>query len=103
MTASPHHPLVLKTAFGTYGNTQALKDDPRLSERLSLEHVEVRPNVAIFRRMLRDLEFDLAEMAITTYILARAFDKGFTALPIFITRDFHHSTIVYNTSSGVRT
>src|SRR5204862_1162357 len=41
------------------------------------------------------------EMAITTYLTARAYRKPFTALPVFVMRQFHHSPIVYNTKSGV--
>jgi 4,5-dihydroxyphthalate decarboxylase len=50
----------------------------------------------------RTLDFDLCEMAITTYLTAKAHDKPFTALPIFVVRGFHHSPIVYNVNSGVR-
>jgi 4,5-dihydroxyphthalate decarboxylase len=51
--------------------------------------------------MCRRLEFDVAEMAITTYLTAKAYHKPFTALPVFVMRQFHHSPIVYNVHSGV--
>jgi 4,5-dihydroxyphthalate decarboxylase len=51
--------------------------------------------------MVRGLEFDISEMAITTYICARAYGKAFTALPIFLVRAFHHGAVVYNTKSGI--
>jgi 4,5-dihydroxyphthalate decarboxylase len=41
-------------------------------------------------------------MAITTYLTAKAHDKPFTALPVFVVRHFHHSPIVYNITSGVK-
>src|SRR5262249_3599036 len=66
-----------------------------------LEHVEVSPIVGAFRRMCRQLEFDVCEMAITTYLTARAYGKPFTALPVFVMRQFHHAPIVCNASSGV--
>lgn len=96
-------PLILKTAISTYADTRALKENPVISDRLSLEHQDVRPTVAIFRRMVRGLEFDLAELAITTYIVARAHGRAFTALPIFLTRDFHHTGLVYRVGSGIQT
>jgi 4,5-dihydroxyphthalate decarboxylase len=96
-------PLILKTAISTYANTRALKENPVISDRLSLEHQEVRPTVAIYRRMVRGLEFDVAELAITTYIVARAHGRAFTALPIFLTRDFHHTGLVYRVGSGIQT
>jgi 4,5-dihydroxyphthalate decarboxylase len=96
-------PLILKTAISTYANTRALKENPVISDRLSLEYQDVRPTVAIFRRMVRGLEFDVAELAITTYIVARAHGRAFTALPIFLTRDFHHTGLVYRVGSGIQT
>ena len=63
---------------------------------------EIVPIIGAFRRMCRALEFDLCEMAITTYLTAKAYNKPFTALPVFIMRQFHHAPIVYNTKSGVK-
>jgi 4,5-dihydroxyphthalate decarboxylase len=95
------HPT-LKTALVTRGHTQALKDGtikPR-TFRFAFEDVPVIINA--FRRMVRGLEFDVSEMAITTYICARAHGKRFTALPVFPMRAFHHGAIVYNTTTGIR-
>jgi len=52
--------------------------------------------------MCRTLEFDVCEMAITTYLTAKAHDKPFTALPVFVMRQFHHSPVVYNIKSRVQ-
>jgi 4,5-dihydroxyphthalate decarboxylase len=52
--------------------------------------------------MVRTLEFDVSEMAITTYLTAKAHNKAFTALPIFVMRQFHHAPIAYNVKSGVK-
>ena len=93
---------VLKTAVATYAHTKALKDGSVTAPGVKFEHVEVSPIVAAFRRMVRTLEFDLSEMAITTYLTAKAHGKAFTALPVFVMRQFHHSPIVYNVKSGVK-
>ncbi len=92
---------VLKTAIATYPQTKSIKDRTVTVPGLRLEHVEVAPIVGAFRRMVRTLEFDVAEMSMTTYLTARAYDKAFTALPVFIMRQFHHAPIVYNVRSGV--
>jgi 4,5-dihydroxyphthalate decarboxylase len=92
---------VLKTAIATYPHTQALKDGTVTVPGLQFEHIEVSPIVAAFRRMCRSLEFDVSEMAITTYLTAKAYNRPFTALPVFIVRQFHHSPIVYNVKSGI--
>jgi 4,5-dihydroxyphthalate decarboxylase len=92
---------VLKTAIATYPHTRALKDGTVAVAGIQLAHVEVAPIVGAFRRMCRALEFDVCEMAITTYLTAKAYGRAFTALPVFIMRQFHHSPIVYNVKSGV--
>jgi 4,5-dihydroxyphthalate decarboxylase len=93
---------VLKTAIATYPHTKGLKDGTVPVPGVQFEHVEIAPIIGAFRRMCRTLDFDLCEMAITTYLTAKAHDKPFTALPIFVMRQFHHSPIVYNIKSGVR-
>jgi 4,5-dihydroxyphthalate decarboxylase len=92
---------VLKTAIATYPHTKALKDGTVTAPGIQFEHVEVSPIIVAFRRMCRALEFDVSEMAITTYLTARAYNKPFTALPVFVLRQFHHSPIVYHVKSGV--
>ena len=95
-------PAALKTAVATYAHTKGLKDGRVGVPGARLEHVEVSPIVAAFRRMVRTLEFDVSEMAITTYLTAKAHGKAFTALPVFVMRQFHHAPIVYNVKSGVK-
>jgi 4,5-dihydroxyphthalate decarboxylase len=94
--------LTLRTVTRTQGNNKALKDGTVKPRRCALEFVEVDPLIDAFRRMVRGLEFDVSEMAMTTYITARAHGKRFTGLPIFLVRAFHHGAIVYNTKSGIR-
>jgi 4,5-dihydroxyphthalate decarboxylase len=67
-----------------------------------LEFEEVPQIIQAFRRMVRGLEFDVTEMAITTYLCARAHGKRFTAVPVFPMRAFHHGAIVVNTDAGIR-
>src|SRR5918996_788450 len=92
---------VLKTAIATYPHTKALRDGVVTAPGLQFEHLDISPIIVAFRRMCRGLEFDVCEMAITTYLTARAYHKPFTALPIFVLRQFHHAPIVYNVKSGV--
>ena len=92
----------LKTALATYPHTKGLKDGTVSVPGIELEHVEVAPITAAFRRMCRTLDFDVTEMAITTYLTAKAHGKPFTALPVFVMRQFHHAPIVYNVKSGVQ-
>lgn len=92
----------LTIAIGNYGLTKPLKDGGIPSGRLALKHIEVDPIIAAMRRMVRTLEFDISEMAFTTYLCARAHGKPITAIPVFLTRNFHHRAIFINPKSGIR-
>ena len=83
----------LTTAIGTYGHTIKLKDGTLNSPAFSFDHKEISPIPMVFRRMVRNLEFDISEMALATYIVSQNFKKEFTALPIFLTRGFYHGTL----------
>lgn len=93
----------LKTAIGTYGHTAPIKEGQVNTPGLEFEFVEVSPIIGAFRRMVRQLEFDVCEMAITTYLAAREYHKPFTAIPVFLVRAFHHRAIACNTAAGVNT
>lgn len=95
--------LTLKTAIATYGHTKEIKDGSVAPRTFDFAFEEVPVIIQAFRRMVRGLEFDVSEMAITTYICARDHGKQFTALPIFLMRGFHHGAILYNVDSGIRT
>jgi len=94
--------MTLKTALVTRGHTQALKDGSVTPRTAALAFEEVPQIIQAFRRMVRGLEFDVSEMAMTTYITAKAHGKKFTAIPVFPMRAFHHGAIVYNTQSGIQ-
>jgi 4,5-dihydroxyphthalate decarboxylase len=92
----------LKTVTRTQGNNQALKDGTVKPRSFAFDFVEVDPLIAAFRRMVRGAEFDICEMAFTTYICARSFGKPMTAVPVFLVRAFHHGAILANINSGIR-
>ncbi len=92
----------LKTAFVTRGHTKALKDGTIQPRTFDFQFEEVPQIIQAFRRMVRGLEFDISEMAITTYLCARAYGKAFTAIPVFPMRAFHHGAILHNTQAGIR-
>ncbi len=93
------HPLTI--AIGNYGLTKPLKDGSVRVADLNLEYLQVDPIVAAMRRMVRSLDFDICEMAFTTYLCAKAYGKPVTAIPVFLTRNFHHWAIFYNVNSGI--
>src|SRR5215510_10664612 len=97
----PMPDLKLKTVTRTQGNNRALKDGAVKPKTFDFAFEEVDPLIAAFRRMVRGNEFDICEMAITTYICAKEHGKRFTALPIFLVRAFHHGATLHNTRAGL--
>src|SRR6516225_4267603 len=93
----------LRTALVTRGHTEALKDGTVTPRSFEFDFEEVPIIIKAFRRMVRNLEFDVCELAMTTYLCSRAYGKPFTAIPVFPMRAFHHAAILYNTGVGVRT
>jgi 4,5-dihydroxyphthalate decarboxylase len=92
----------LTIALGNYGITKPIKEAGADLGRLKLDFVAVDQIVPMMRRMCRGLEFDICEMAFTTYLCARAAGLPFTAIPVFVTRNFHHWAVFVNTKSGVK-
>jgi len=95
--------LKLKTVTRTQGNNQALKDGTVKPKTFAFDFVEVPVLIDGFRRMVRGNQFDICEMAITTYTCAKAHGKSMTAVPVFLVRAFHHGAILVNTRAGIRT
>jgi 4,5-dihydroxyphthalate decarboxylase len=77
----------------TQGNNRALKEGAVVPAGFRLAFEEVPVLVDAFRRMVRELAYDVSEMALTTYLTAREHGVRFTALPVFLVRGFHHGAI----------
>ena len=92
----------LKIAIASYGHTKDVKSGAAAIAGVEPDFVEVVPIIGAFRRMVRDLEFDVCEMAPTTYMIARALGAPFIALPIFLMRRFHHGGFVVRPDSGIK-
>ena len=95
-------PVKLKIAIADYPHTLAVKSGAIPIEGVEPEFVNVVPQIGAFRRMVRQLEFDVCELAPTTYIIARAFNAPFVALPIFVMRRFHHSGFLVRPDAGIK-
>ncbi len=92
----------LKTVTRTQGNNRAFKEGVVKPKTFEPDFIEVDPLIAAFRRMVRASEFDICEMAITTYICAREHGKPMTAVATPLVRAFHHGAILINAKSGIR-
>jgi ABC-type nitrate/sulfonate/bicarbonate transport system substrate-binding protein len=94
----------LLTVTRTQGDNEALKTGEVKPRGWEFEFEEVPVLVHAFRRMVRGLEFDVCEMALTTYLTAKEHGARFTAVPVFLTRGFHHGAIRYHPAAltGIR-
>ncbi|MDK3255431.1 ABC transporter substrate-binding protein [Blastococcus capsensis] len=93
--------LHLRTVTRPQGNNRALLDGTVTPEGATFDFEEVPVLVQGFRRMVRTLEFDVCEMALTTYLTAKAHGVAFTAVPAFLVRGFHHNAITVDTRHGI--
>lgn len=91
----------LKTVTRTQGNNRALKSGEVTAEDFTFDFEEVTPLVKGFRRMVREGAYDVSEMALTTYICAKAHGAKLTALPVFLVRDFHHKSMARSIASDI--
>jgi 4,5-dihydroxyphthalate decarboxylase len=90
----------VKALLGDYPATAALKKGEVRSDRVRLDFADVRPPSAGFKRVVRDLEFDVAELAITTFLMAKAFGKPLRLLPAVVVGRLQHSFLVCNAERG---
>ena len=103
MTTSqnPAGPRRLRTLLGNYAGTRALKNGELPSSRVAFDFAEVDLPQNAFKRVVRDLEFDVAELAITTFLIAKAHGKPLVLLPAVVMGRSSHPFIAYNAERGV--
>src|SRR5580704_14720152 len=92
--------LKLYTMLGNYPNTKALKNGATRSDLFDFDFVEVKVANNLFKQVVRDAKFDGAELAIVTYLQAKAFGKPYVLLPAVIVSRGQHHTIAYNPDRG---
>ncbi len=90
----------LRIAIGDYPHTAPLKRGQIASPWLKLDFVEVTPMHKAFKPMVREHAFDASEMALVTYLQAKAHNKGLTLLPAAMLARFQHGTVLCNAERG---
>ena len=92
--------LSLKTLLGDYSNTKALKSGEIRSASVALDFADVKvPNTA-FKDVVRNLKYDVAELAIVTFLQAKAHGKPLALLPAVVVGSLPHPFLVYNAERG---
>ena len=93
--------LTLKTLLGDHPIVAAIKNGQVNSPRLVLDLPDIRTAHLHFKRVVRDLEFNVAELALVTYLQAKAHGKPLVLVPAVIyALDAPHAFIVYNAERG---
>ncbi len=94
--------LRLTLSIWDYDRTRALADGTVRAEGIELNVLEL-PVEETFFRMARYREFDLAEMSMSSYTVSLHRDpQPFSAIPVFPSRFFRHSSIFVSAKSGIR-
>jgi 4,5-dihydroxyphthalate decarboxylase len=93
----------LKTLIGTYPHTAPLKSGALRSDCLDFEFTEIAPVWDGFKGMIRDDKYDVSEMAVVTYLLAKAHGKPLALLPAAMIGRFQHPYAIYNATKGPMT
>jgi len=91
--------LKLNVMLGDYPNTVALTQGKIRSDRLQLNFAEAKVPHDNFKRVVKG-EFDVAELAIMTYLQAVAYGRPLAALPVVLHGRFQHGQIAYNGERG---
>jgi 4,5-dihydroxyphthalate decarboxylase len=90
----------LRTLLGTHPCTAALKDGSVKSDKVTLDFADYSPTHKGFKPMIREQAFDVSEMAIVTYLMAKSFAKPMVLLPSVVVARFQHPYAVYRAELG---
>ena len=90
----------LRTLLGGHPGTKTLKDGSIKSELVAFDFADYSPTNKGFKPMVREGAFDVSEMAIVTYLMAKSFGKPMVLLPNVVLARFQHAYALYNAKSG---
>jgi 4,5-dihydroxyphthalate decarboxylase len=90
----------LRTLLGTHPCTAALKDGSLKSDVVTFDFADYSPTHKGFKPMIREQAFDVSEMAIVTYLMAKSFGKPMVLLPSVVVARFQHPYAVYRAELG---
>ena len=94
--------LALTFGCWDYDRTRALMDGSVQADGIDLNYLNM-PVEETFFRMLRNREFDIAEMSLSSYTVSlQKPERPFVALPVYPSRFFRHSCIYINAAAGIK-
>jgi 4,5-dihydroxyphthalate decarboxylase len=92
--------VTLSTLLGDYPVTRALRRGEITSPAVRLTVTDVKPVSAGFKPAVRELAFDVSELAIVTFLIAKAHGVPLVLLPAVVLGRFQHPYLVYNRERG---
>src|ERR1700692_2631856 len=93
----------LRTLLGDHPGTSALKSGSIKSDLVTFDFADYSPTNKGFKPMVREAAFDVSEMAIVTYLMAKSFGKPMVLLPNVVLARFQHAYALYNAKHGTLT
>ncbi len=90
----------LRTLLGDHPCTSALKNGSIKSDSVEFDFVDYSPTNKGFKPMVREAAFDVSEMAIVTYLMAKSVGKPMVLLPDVVLARFQHGYALYNSKHG---
>src|SRR3954462_15845361 len=90
----------LRTLLSDHPGTLALKDGSLRSDLVAFDFGQYSPTNKGFKPMVREQAFDVAEMAIVTYLMARSFGKPMMLLPSVVVARHQYAHAVYRADLG---
>lgn len=92
--------LKLKAVLGNHPHVKAVKSGALCSDLFDLDFIDYTPTNTAFKPMVREQAFDVCEMAIVTFLMAKAHGKPLVLLPATMLGRFQHSYALYNPAHG---
>src|SRR5687768_1783895 len=90
----------LRTLLGNHPGTAALKNGSIRSDLVEFDFAAYSPTNKGFKPMVREAAFDVSEMAIVTFLMAKSFGKPMVLLPDVVLARFQHGHALYSAKAG---
>ena len=92
--------LTLQALLASHPHTAALRNGEIRSPIVNFEFADVKIANTAFKPLVRDHKFDLGELAMVTYLQAKAYGKPYVLMPAVVVARGQHHTIFYNPDRG---
>jgi 4,5-dihydroxyphthalate decarboxylase len=96
-------PFRLHTLLASYPTTAALRSGALKSDLVEFDFADVKASNTAFKPLVREAKFDLGELAIVTYLQAKAFGKPYVLMPAVVMGRGQHESLLYNSERGTLT